>query len=153
MAMRETEESLSAYLVLAGAVGVVIAVVQIGLAPTAHRASPSAIHSALIVFGAWYAIALRLVLGVAYVVAGMSVRRALPGGARGIQRLLLGSIAAHLVEGALVATTASPHEQVWRACLDLAALAITIYLVANVRRLAAEAQRTVPAPAHALARS
>jgi len=142
MAMKETEGSLRAYFLLAGAISVLMSardlaqVIEIPIAslPTAWM---MAIYVPLIV---------RLGLGAAYLVSGIFLKAALPSGAGWIKHILV--LGLMLMTSNAVLIVAILGTDVGRAGLIAAiiGIAITVYLFKSVTRLSAEAARRVAAP-------
>jgi hypothetical protein len=138
MAMKETERSLRWYLLIAGGLTVIGALMTMNELPT--RLLPSDLAAVL-----WYATISRLVFGAAYVVAGVSLTKALLTGARWIQYLVLFSGASLVIEllWGLAVSQGGPAGSVGVAggFVGLAIrIAIVSYLYVNIRRLSIEAQ-------------
>lgn len=92
----------------------------------------------------WPPLLARLALSVGFVAAGIKLKAALPIGAGWIKQLLLGAIVVHVVTVVLLCTVL-PDLPTSAMTFALVAVAISAYLLANVRRLAAEAiARAVP---------
>ncbi len=151
MAMKETERSLRAYFLFAGVVAVLLA-----LRDESEVSKLGAISLPLDKTLALYVpIVTRILLGIGFVVAGIKLKAALPGGAGWIKKLLVVSGAMLFVNGALI--TAAFGTDVGRSGIVGAAigLAITIYLHRSVVRLAGEAAQRegippAPPPARAV---
>ena len=138
MAMRETERSLAAYLVLSGVLGTIHAL------NTAKDLLPITLPASWAVTLWFYALS-HLVLGIAYVIAGVRLKSALPTGAGWIRNVLQGSIALLILDSVLLASVVGLKVGQGDLILSFLGLAITIYLLVNLRRLAAEAMvRAVP---------
>lgn len=142
MAMKETEGSLRAYFLLAGAVSVLLGLrdlAQVTKIPIASLPTDwmMAIYVPLIV---------RLGLGAAYFVAGIFLKVALPTGAGWIKHILVLGIVMMTSNAVLIAAILGPD--VGRAGLigAIIGVAITVYLYKSVTRLSAEAVARVAAP-------
>ncbi len=142
MAMKETEGSLRAYFLLAGAVSVLLSLRDLGQAREIPFASlPNdwmmAIYVPLIV---------RLGLGAAYIVAGIFLKMALPTGAGWVKHILVLGMVLMTSNAVLIAAILGPD--VGRSGLigAIIGVAITIYLFKSVTRLSAEAMARVAAP-------
>ncbi len=141
MAMRETERSLRWYLLLAGAGSTLSSLGDLGDA-FALPALPITWTVAL-----WFPLLAHLVLGVAFVVAGVRLEAALAGNPGWITRMLIATGAVLLVELGLIwstwgnASEAFARERFAGAALvGMIGIVITAYLYANVNRLAREAR-------------
>ncbi|HEY4059922.1 MAG TPA: hypothetical protein VGM39_25075 [Kofleriaceae bacterium] len=141
MAMKETVGSLRAYFILAGVIS----------AGTAMR-DMSAVNDVAAVLTAGQKAALyipivsRLLLGAAFVIAGIQLKSALATGAIWIKKMLVVSGATLLVDGALVTAVFgvdAGHSGIISAAVGLI---ITAYLHHSVKQLAAEAQFAKPLP-------
>ena len=142
MAMKETEGSLRAYFLLAGAVSLLLALRDLGQVIKIPIASlPTdwmmAIYVPLIV---------RLGLGVAYFVSGIFLKTALPTGAGWIKHILVLGLV--LMTSNAVLIVAILGTDIGRAGLvgAIIGVAITVYLYKSVTRLSAEAVARVAAP-------
>ena len=142
MGMRETESSLRKYFLIAGLLAVLSCLSDLSDASKIPSGLPASWLLAV-----WFPVAARGALGIAFVLAGMKLAAALPTGARGIQQLLLVSIVVMVIDVCLIAGVLGI--ELGKAGLIGAAiaLAITAYLLASVRRLAAEAMTKTVAPA------
>ncbi|CAN5763586.1 hypothetical protein BH11MYX2_BH11MYX2_33980 [soil metagenome] len=138
MAMKETEGSLRGYFLLAGAISVAMALRDVGAASEISGAFLTAGQKAAL----YIPIVTRLLLGVAFVIAGVKLKSALLTGANWIKTMLVISGAMLLVDGALV--TAVLGTDVGRGGIIGAGigLAITAYLHHSVKRLADDAAAT-----------
>ena len=142
MAMKETEGSLRAYFLLAGAISVLMSLRDLdAISGTPMSSLPTdwllAIYVPLIV---------RLGLGAAYFIAGILLKTALPTGAGWIKHVLaLGFV---LMTSNAILIFAILGTGVGRAGLigAIIGVAITVYLYKSVTRLSAEAVARVAAP-------
>jgi divalent metal cation (Fe/Co/Zn/Cd) transporter len=130
MAMKETEGSLRAYFLLAGAVSTLNALNEVTKMMEITGELP--LSGSLVVL--WFAVVANLGLGLAFVAAGIKLKAMLPTGASAITQMLLMSIAVLVLEASLIAGFVGTGVGT-----SLIGLAITIYLLASVRRLAREA--------------
>ena len=142
MAMKETERSLRIYFLIAGVFMLVSSLRDVSVADHLHglRADQS--------FALYFPIVTRLLLGLGFFIAGLTLKTALPAGAAWIKKLLVASGALLFVNGALT-TAEFPIELATGALIGAGVgLAITIYLHRSVTRLAAEAaaRSGVPPP-------
>lgn len=142
MAMKETEGSLRAYFLLAGAISVLLSVRDLGAMRGVSFASiPTdsmmAIYVPLIV---------RIGLGAAYVAAGIFLKTALPTGAGWIKHILVLGIVLMTSNAVLIATILGPDVGRTGLISAIIGVAITIYLYKSVSRLSAEAIARVAAP-------
>lgn len=141
MGMKETERSVRIYFWFAGVINIAYAASTFGnLRPFFELLSLG--QETAITF----ALASQLALGIAYVACGIKVKAALPRGARGIRKVLTGSIALIPINGALL-TMAFDMTNNQTIIAAVIGMAIAIYLRANVTRLAAEAAARAGAPA------
>jgi hypothetical protein len=137
MAMKETAGSLRAYFLVIGVIRLVIALVAlrtvtISLASDAPPTSWDLSRSILL--------ALHLVLGPAFLLAGGRIKQALPTGALWIKQIIVFAGAVSILELVLDGFSSSgPGAGLW----TWAGAPICYYLYANVDRLAADAQRRV----------
>jgi len=124
MGMKETPGSLQAYFIVAGVISHGSNLKDIGNA--------RGVVLALLVVGA--------ALGLAFLVAGLQIKKELPKGAGWILQLLIGVIIVELLElGLYVGLVGTPPPLV-SVPIGVAVL-ISLYLYANVKRLARESQR------------
>jgi hypothetical protein len=141
MAMRETERSLRGYFLAAGVIAMLLGLRDIDAANKLPGGLPMSWKLAI-----WFPIVARLALATGFLAAGAKLKAALPTGATWIRQLLVGCVLVQVVDAALIGSVLGM--EVGRAGLigSLLGLAVTAYLYANVRRLAAEAMaKTVPA--------
>lgn len=148
MGMKETEGSLRAYFLIAGAVSIAMALRDISSVGKLDVSVLTGGQKAAL----YLPIATRLLLGCGFVFAGLVLKRALVAGPRWIQQMLVISGAMLFINGALI--TAELGVEVGRAGITgaLIGVAITIYLYRSVGRLAAEARAkagVVPPPPQA----
>lgn len=124
MGMKETPGSLQAYFIVAGVISLGSNLKDIGNA--------RGVVLALLVVGA--------ALGLAFLVAGLQIKKELQKGAGWILQLLIGVILVELLElGLYVGLVGTPPPLV-SVPIGVAVL-ISLYLYANVKRLARESQR------------
>ena len=139
--MRETEKSLRTYFLIAGVLALISGLQDLSdllKLPTASL--PTSWMLAL-----WFPTLARMVLGACFVWAGVRLSAALPTGARGIQQLLLAALVVMVVDAILITSVLGTELGQGGLITSLIGLAIIAYLLANVRRLAAEAMaKTVP---------
>lgn len=139
MAMKETERSLTWYFVIAGALSALFALGTLSEL-TKFPSVPAAILAPI-----WYASLSRLALGIGYVAAGLTLKKALLSGARWIQYLVLASGASLVLEllwhFAGSQGSSADGVGVSGGFVGIAIrLAIVTYLYFNIRRLSTEAQ-------------
>lgn len=142
MAMKETEGSLRAYLLLAGAISIVLSLRDLG----AYSDVPMASLPTDWMLAIYVPEIVRLGLGAAYLIAGIFLKAALPTGAGWIKHILILGLV--LMTSNAVLIFAILGTAVGRAGLVGAILgvAITLYLYKNLTRLSAEAVARVAAP-------
>lgn len=134
MAMRETVGSLRTYFVVFGVVA------TLGWFDDARTAVLTGLRMPLAgLLLSWLSVAVYVVTGPAFVVAGFKLKSALPTGAWWIKRLIMVSGVARILEAMLRALTQPSGLTTTEVTWELAAIAIYAYLFASVRRLAAEA--------------
>lgn len=132
--MKETEGSLRAYFILAGAVAVLMALRDVD-----DVGKLAGVLSAKQKLGFYVPIIAKFLLGPAYIAAGIRLKAALLTGAQWIKTLLVISGAMLFIDGAIVVTVFHAdlaHSGITGAVVGLL---ITIYLHRSVTRLAAEA--------------
>jgi hypothetical protein len=135
MAMRETERSLRWYFVLAGAWSCVSALRSISTA-SELPALPASWTLAV-----WFPIVSHLVLGAAFVLAGLTLTKALADDPTWIKRMLIVAGIALVVELGLVWMILGDKASTSDATVfRVIGLAITAYLYVNVQRLSNEAK-------------
>ncbi len=142
MAMKETEGSLRAYFLIAGAISVLMSLRDLGAMSDIPISSlPTdwmmAIYVPLIV---------RIGLGAAYIGSGIFLKPALTTGAGWIKHILVLGMVLMTSNAVLIAAILGPD--VGRAGLigAIIGVAFTIYLYKSVTRLSAEAVARVAAP-------
>lgn len=133
MALKETEGSLRAYFLFAGLLGAITSFVQLADMNARHaNLTPGRAAALYIPFVA------ELILGCAYVVAGVRLKSALLNGAGWIKTLLQISGAMQVITFVLTmglfGSSARSHIG-----MPVVALLITLYLYNSVKRLSAEA--------------
>jgi len=135
MAMKESQGSLRAYFLLAGAFSVLMAFKDISdISKLDISVLPGGQKAAL-----YIPIITRLLLGCGFVFAGIKLESALLTGATWIKKLLIISGAMLFINGALI-TAEFGTDLGQRGIIGaLIGLAITVYLYRTVARLAAEA--------------
>jgi hypothetical protein len=134
MAMKETEGSLRAYFLLAGAVAAVLGFRNLSAIAKFEGMLPTDWTAAL-----YFQAITRIVLAIAFVLAGVQVKAALRKGPAWIKWMLIASGVVLVVN--VVVITAALGTELGRNGLIGAAIgiAITIYLYNSVVRLSAEA--------------
>jgi hypothetical protein len=135
MAMKETEGSLRAYLVVAGVISVLLAQREYSSAKVIADVELPLDWTLAI----WVPIISKLALGVAFVIAGFSLKRALLTGASWIKKMLVVSGAMLFINGALITAVVGTEHGSRGIGHALIGLLITIYLHRSVVRLSAEA--------------
>jgi len=148
MAMKETEGSLRAYFLLAGAIALLLGIRDLGeVTKLSIGALPTdwmiAIYVPLIV---------RLGLGAAYIVAGIFLKPALLTGAGWIKHILVLALMLMATNGVLVVAVLGVDLGKQGLVTAIIGVAVTFYLYASVTRLAAEAQARAAALAPPTAR-
>jgi len=144
MALKETERSLRAYFQVSGGIAVMLAYADLpGWRPGFDQRG-----NAGWVLATYIPIITKLVLGVAFVIAGVKLRAALISGAGWIKTMLIASGAMLFINGALVASLLGTRYAGIRISVAAIGLLITIYLHRSVVRLAAEAaaREGIPPP-------
>jgi hypothetical protein len=142
MGMRETEGSLRLYFIVGGLIALFMGLRDINTATQLGSALDDLPASWKLAI--WFPILGRMGLGCAYVIAGIQLKTALQTGAGWIQNLLLVAIAILVIDTILVASVLGSdlgRRDIVSSCIGLA---ITAYLLANLRRLAAEAMAKNP---------
>jgi hypothetical protein len=145
--LKETERSLRAYFIVVGVLGTLVAFAGLGDASKASPLAPSLVWTLAI----WFPPLAHLVLGPAFVVAGIVLKSALEGGAprtKLLVKIAAGAIAVETILGivALNSIGVGPDAAeasgrvVGRALIPLL---ILWYIYASLRRLADESQRRV----------
>ncbi len=138
--MKETEGSLRAYFAFAGVIAILLSVRDLGDAQKLPSGLPMSWMVAI-----WFPIITRLVLGVGYMIAGVKLKSALPSGATWLKQMLLVSILVFVADAAIIASVFGVELGQTPLIHSVIALLITAYLLASIRRLAAEAMaRTAP---------
>jgi hypothetical protein len=142
--LKETERSLRAYFIFFGIVGTLLALAGLG---NASKDAPAGVP-ALVTLAIWLPPLARLVLGPAFVVAGINLKRALRSGAVGTKKLV--KIAALVVIGESVLEVAALNSIAGGDTAELTGrafggsvvpLLILWYIHASLRRLARESQQ------------
>ena len=136
MAMKETENSLRAYFVIAGGYDLISCFRLLG---ELHgvRAAPLPATAALLVHAILF---VGMAFGIGYVVAGIRLKRDLRTGARWIKQLLIAATAFLALVTVLVALPGADGATATGRVVGLTiGLAISVYLYRSVARLAAEA--------------
>ncbi len=142
MAMKETEGSLRAYFLIAGAISVLMSLRDLGAMSDIPIASlPTdwmmAIYVPLIV---------RIGLGAAYIVAGIFLKTALTTGAGWIKHILVLGMVLMTSNAVLIGAIIGPDVGRTGLISAIIGVAITIYLYRSVTRLSAEVVARVAAP-------
>jgi hypothetical protein len=143
--LKETERSLRIYFVLVGIVGTLAGVVWVDAAASGRYSGVSAVATLTI----WLMAVSPLVIGPAFVIAGIRLKQSLQTGARGTKRLVAIAAAVIVVEIVLLGAAVSSAggdaaEQAGRATgRALIPLLILWYIHASLRRLARESQRRI----------
>ena len=141
--MRETVRSMRAYLMFAGGLAVVL-----GLRDTSEVMKlPGSLLPTSWMLVLWFASISRVLLGLGYLAAGLVLPAALKTGAGWIRAMLLLGILVLVADAALVAGVSGMEVGQAEVTRSVIGLAITAYLLANLRRLAAEATANQPPPA------
>jgi hypothetical protein len=143
--LKETERSLRLYFFVVGAIATLLAVRALGDA-TRH---PVAAPSGIVMLAIWFPLLARLVLGPAFVVAGVTLKGALEGGAGWIKNLVKLAAAVLVVEVFAVTVVSANSIETSTNSAELLAeamgralipLLILWYIHASLWRLAAKAQ-------------
>jgi len=144
--LKETERSLRLYFIIVGVIGTLAAFVALSDATKTSRVPIPTIVTLAI----WFPALARLVLGPAFVVAGVNLRRALENGASGTRQLVKIAAAVLVLEVVLVAAAVNSlpgaksaeltGEAMGRALIPLL---ILWYIHASLKRLADESQRRI----------
>ncbi|HMG52608.1 MAG TPA: hypothetical protein VK601_03980 [Kofleriaceae bacterium] len=145
--LKETERSLRAYFIVIGVLGTLVALSELG---HASKASPIA-RSIVVTLATWFPPLAHLVLAPAFVVAGITLKRALERGAPRTKQLVKISAAVIAVEcvlgvvvlnslGAMQSSSELAGRAFGRALIPLL---ILWYVYASLRRLADESQRRI----------
>ena len=145
--LKETEKTLRAYFIIAGAISTLWAFMSLG----GPGKNVPVTTSGLVTLAIWFPPIARLVLGPAFVIAGVGLKRALENGAP--RTLLLVKIAGAVVVAEVLLFTAAANtaalaansaeltgEAVGRAIIPLL---ILWYIHSNLRRLADESRRAI----------
>jgi hypothetical protein len=143
--LKETERSLRLYFFVAGTIATLLAVRALGDA-TSH---PVAAPSGIVMLAIWFPLLARVVLGPAFVVAGITLKGALKSGAGWIKNLVKLAAAVLVVEVFAVTVVATNSIETSNNSAELLGqatgralipLLILWYLHASLWRLAADAQ-------------
>jgi hypothetical protein len=145
--LKETERSLRAYFIVVGAIATLFALANLG---DASKSTAVAVP-AVVTLAIWLPLLARLVLGPAFLVAGIRLKRALETGAPRTRQLVVIAMVVIVVEVLLLAAAANSlgvggdsAELAGRAVgRALIPLAILWYISASLRRLANESQQRV----------
>lgn len=143
MGMRETERSLKAYFLVAGGLSTLSALANLGALRELGPLQLPLVWTLVI----WTGVITRLVLGPAFLVAGIQLKAALPNGATWIKQMVVIAGAASAAQLALVVLALSDSRDTsperalisgpaWGAAIGVA---LAAYLYVNIRRLSAEA--------------
>lgn len=143
--LKETPRSLRLYFIVVGTIATVWALASLG------DATKLPATSGIVTLAIWVPVLGRLVMGPAFVVAGVTLARALESGAAGTKRLVKLAAALIVAEVVLfsvavnsVGTAENSAELMGRELgRALIPLLILWYIYASLRRLAAEAQQHV----------
>ncbi|HEY0990785.1 MAG TPA: hypothetical protein VGD80_27215 [Kofleriaceae bacterium] len=143
--LKETERSLRAYFIFVGVIGTLIALSSLS---DASKGTP--IKSMLVTAAIWFPPLAHLVLGPAFVIAGIRLRRALESGAPGTRQLVKIAALVLVADGVLYLAALNSigagdtAELAGRAFgRALIPLLILWYIHASLRRLADESQQRV----------
>jgi len=143
MAMKETEGSLRAYFLIAGAIGLGLGLKELGeVSKLPIGALPTDWMIALYV-----PLIVSVGLGVAYIVAGILLKSALLTGAGWIKHILALALVLMTTNGILITAVLGPDVGRQGLVSAIIGVAITFYLFKSVTRLSAEAQARAAAPA------
>jgi hypothetical protein len=143
--LKETERSLRAYFIVVGVLGTLLALSGLD---NAAKASPTS-GSIIVTLAIWFPPLAHLVLAPAFVVAGITLKRALERGAPRTKQLVKISTAAIAVE-CILGVVALNHLGAMQSSAEIAGrafgralipLLILWYIYASLRRLADESQR------------
>jgi hypothetical protein len=134
MAMKETLRSLTAYFLVVGTIAIAITIRD------ATRLDQMKGLTGGQTFAVYFGIALTLVLGAAYLFAGVSLKRALTSGAGWIKTLVLLSGVAVIIDTAIAVSMIGDLPGVRTAAIIRCVIGILIafYLHTNITRLARE---------------
>jgi hypothetical protein len=135
MAMKETEGSLRGYFLLAGVLGLFMALRDYGEIDKINVTLLTGVQKAAL----YVPIVTRIVLGCGFVVAGIKLKSALLAGATWVKQMLIVSGALLFINGALITAAFGVDLAHSGIIAALIGVAITIYLYRSVGRLAAEA--------------
>ncbi len=136
MAMKETERSLRWYFLIFGVLGVLTAPVQLSKLGKLHLGQLGFAVQLAHVLPVITAIA----SGIAYTIAGATLRESLLRGGEWIKKMLIVCGAMMFINGALITAALGPGRGRPGITGALIGFAITIYLLRSVRRLSAEAK-------------
>lgn len=143
--MRETEKSLKVYFLVAGTIGAVLALRDLQAAMRFGTLGGALPPSWLLAI--WFSVISHLVLGCAYLWSGVRLTAELQRGAPWIKNVLLGSIVALVIDAALTGSILGLDVGRSAMTTPIIGLVISVYLLANVRRLSEEAMAKQPPPA------
>jgi hypothetical protein len=144
--LKETERSLRAYFIFVGVIGTLVALSSLS---DASKGTP--MKSMLVTAAIWFPPVAHLVLGPAFVIAGIRLRRALESGAPGTRQLvkiaalvLVADVVLYLAALNSIGAGGDTAELAGRAFgRALIPLLILWYIHASLRRLADESQQRV----------
>ena len=137
MGMRETQNSIRAYFLFAGAGALIL-----GLRDLSTVSRVGSVLGSLPLswqLALWFPLLTRIALGASFIWAGVQLPTALPRGAGWIKTLLLITMVVQLVDMVLVASVLGSDLGTPELAKSLIAMLIAGYLLANLRRLAEEA--------------
>jgi hypothetical protein len=144
--LKETERSLRAYFVVGGILGTLVGIASVsGLGDDRYQALPMLASLTI-----WFSAFSPLVIGPAFVIAGIGLKKALQSGAHGTKRLVEISAAVIVLQLVLLGAALTSvgrtdvTEQVGRSFgRVLIPLLLLWYIHASLRRLARESQRRI----------
>jgi hypothetical protein len=142
MGMRETEGSLRGYFLLAGLIALVL-----GLRDLSTATKLGGVLDELPIswkLAIWFPIIGRMMIGAGYLAAAVKLKSALQTGGAWIQNLLLGALVVLVIDAALVGAVLGTDIGRQDMISSIVGIAITAYLLTNIRRLAAEAMAKHP---------
>jgi hypothetical protein len=142
--LKETERSLRAWFIVVGVIGFIS-----GLASLGDASKASSLGTGMVTATLWFLALSRLVLGPAFVIAGITLKSALEGGAPRTKGLVLIAAAATVLESILFVAAVSSlgagqdsAELAGRAFgRAVIPLLILWYIYASLRRLANESRQ------------
>ncbi len=137
MGMRETQNSIRAYFLLAGAGALIL-----GLRDLSTVSRVGSVLGSLPLswqLALWFPLLTRIALGASFIWAGVQLPTVLPRGAGWIKTLLLITMVVQLIDMVLVASVLGSDLGTPELAKSLIAMLVAGYLLANLRRLAEEA--------------